>query len=99
MLFHFLLQVCGLTLSIADLENSFCQSNSLDRSAGPLYVESCEGSKLATWIAHSTRHSSVRPQRRTTTMASLGSSSKDTGNPCWNRACTHTSPLVEVSTD
>ena len=69
-LFFFLQQVCGLTLSLADPKNAFCQSNSLDRSAGPLYVEPCEGSELATWIAHPTRRPSVRPQRRTTTMAS-----------------------------
>ena len=44
--FLFLLQVCGLTLSNADLKNEFCQSNSLDRFAGPLYVEPCEGLNL-----------------------------------------------------
>ena len=43
MLFLFLLQVCDLTLSIADLENPFCQSDSLDRSTCPLFVEPCEG--------------------------------------------------------
>ena len=43
---HLLLQVCGLNLSISDLKNGFCQSNSLDRSAGPLYVEPCEGLNL-----------------------------------------------------
>ena len=46
MLFLFILQVCGLTLSIADLKNACCQSNSLDRSAGPLFVEPCEGLDL-----------------------------------------------------
>ena len=46
MLFLFQLQVCGLTLSIADLGNSFCQSNSLDRSASPLHVGPCEGVDL-----------------------------------------------------
>ena len=46
MLFLFLLQVCGLTLSIADVKNAFCQSDSLDRSAGPLFVEPCEGLDL-----------------------------------------------------
>ena len=33
MIFLFLLQLCSLTLSIADLKNAFCQSDSLDRSA------------------------------------------------------------------
>ena len=46
MLFLFLLQVCDFTLSIADLRNAFCQSDSLDRSAGPLFVEPCEGLDL-----------------------------------------------------
>ena len=46
MMFLFLLQLCNLTLSFADLENSFCQSDSLDRSAGPLFVEPCEGLDL-----------------------------------------------------
>ena len=34
MLFFFLVQACDLTLSIADLKNAFCQSNSLDRCEG-----------------------------------------------------------------
>ena len=42
----FLLQLCSLTLSIADLENASCQTDSLDRSAGPLFVEPCEGLDL-----------------------------------------------------
>ena len=42
MMFLFLLQLCNLTLSIADLKNAFCQSDSLDRSADPLFVEPCE---------------------------------------------------------
>ena len=46
MIFLFLLQLCSLTLSIADLKNAFCQSDSLDRSAGPLFVEPCEGLDL-----------------------------------------------------
>ena len=46
MMFLFLLQLCSLTLSIADLKNAFCQSDSLDRSAGPLFVEPCEGLDL-----------------------------------------------------
>ena len=46
MMFLFLLQLCSLTLSIADLKNAFCQSDSLDRSAGPLFVEPCEGLEL-----------------------------------------------------
>ena len=46
MMFLFLLQLCSLTLSIADLQNAFCQSDSLDRSAGPLFVEPCEGLDL-----------------------------------------------------
>ena len=46
MMFLFLLQLCSLTLSIADLKNTFCQSDSLDRSAGPLFVEPCEGLDL-----------------------------------------------------
>ena len=46
MMFLFLLQLCNLTLSIADLKNAFCQSDSLDRSAGPLFVEPCEGLDL-----------------------------------------------------
>ena len=32
-----------MTLSIADLNNPFCQSDSLDRSTCPLFVEPCEG--------------------------------------------------------
>ena len=43
---HLLLQVCGLNLSISDLKNAFCQSNSLDRSTSPLYVEPCESLNL-----------------------------------------------------
>ena len=46
MVFLFLIQLCSLTLSIADLKNAFCQSDSLDRSAGPLFVEPCEGLDL-----------------------------------------------------
>ena len=46
MMFRFLLQLCSLTLSIADLKNGFSQSDSLDRSAGPLFVEQCEGLDL-----------------------------------------------------
>ena len=46
MMFLFLLQLCNLTLSVADLKNAFCQSDSLDRSAGPLFVEPCEGLDL-----------------------------------------------------
>ena len=46
MMFLFLLQLCNLTLSIADLKNAFCQSDSLDRFAGPLFVEPCEGLDL-----------------------------------------------------
>ena len=46
MVFLFLLQLCNLTLSIADLKYAFCQSDSLDRSAGPLFVEPCEGLDL-----------------------------------------------------
>ena len=46
MLFLFLPQVCDLTLSIADLKNAFWQSDSLDRSAGPLFVDPCEGLDL-----------------------------------------------------
>ena len=46
MLFLFLLQVWDLTLSIADLKNAFCQSNSLDRTGNPLCVEPCEGQNL-----------------------------------------------------
>ena len=46
MMFLFLLQLCDLALSIADLKNAFCQSDSLDRSAGPLFVEPCEGLDL-----------------------------------------------------
>ena len=46
MMLLFLLQLCNLTLSIADLKNAFCQSDSLDRSAGPLFVEPCEGLDL-----------------------------------------------------
>ena len=46
MMFLFLLQLCSLTLSIADLKNAFCQSDSLDRCAGPLFVEPCEGLDL-----------------------------------------------------
>ena len=46
MMFLFLLQLCSLTLSIADLMNAFCQSDSLDLSAGPLLVEPCEGLDL-----------------------------------------------------
>ena len=42
----FLLQLCSLTLSIADLKNAFCQSDSQDRSAGLLFVEPCEGLDL-----------------------------------------------------
>ena len=44
--FLFLLQLFSLTLTVADLENAFCQSDSLDRSAGPLFVEPCEGLDL-----------------------------------------------------
>ena len=40
------MQLCDLALSIADLKNAFCQSDSLDRSAGPLFVEPCEGLDL-----------------------------------------------------
>ena len=46
MMFLFLMQLCDLALSIADLKNAFCQSDSLDRSAGPLFVEPCEGLDL-----------------------------------------------------
>ena len=46
MLFLFPLQVCGLNLSVSDLKNAFCQSNSLDRSTGPLNVEPCESLNL-----------------------------------------------------
>ena len=46
MMFLFLLQLCDLALSIADLKNAFSQSDSLDRSAGPLFVEPCEGLDL-----------------------------------------------------
>ena len=46
MMFLFLLQLCSLTLFIADLKNAFCQSDSLDRSAVPLFVEPCEGLDL-----------------------------------------------------
>ena len=46
MVFLFLLQLFSLTLSVADLKNAFCQSDSLDRSAGPLFVEPCEGLDL-----------------------------------------------------
>ena len=38
MMFLFLLQLCSLTLSIADLKNAFCQSDSLDRSAEASYA-------------------------------------------------------------
>ena len=70
MLFLFLSQVCGLTLSIADLKNAFCQSNSLDRSIGPLFVEPCEGLNLPPGITHTTRRPSVWPQRRASPLAS-----------------------------
>ena len=46
MMFFFLLQACDLTLSIADLQKAFCQSDSPDRSAGSLFVEPCEGLDL-----------------------------------------------------
>ena len=46
MMFLFLMQLCDLALSIADLKNAFCHSDSLDRSAGPLFVEPCEGLDL-----------------------------------------------------
>ena len=46
MIFLSLLQLCSLTLSISDLKNAFCQSDSLDRSASPLFVEPCEGLDL-----------------------------------------------------
>ena len=46
LVFLLLLRLCSLTLSIADLKNAFCQSDSLDRSAGPLFVEPCEGLDL-----------------------------------------------------
>ena len=46
MMFLFLLQLCNWTLSIADLKNAFCQSDSLDRSAALLFVEPCEGLDL-----------------------------------------------------
>ena len=46
MMFLFLLQLFNLTLSIADFKNAFCQSHSLDRSAGPLLVEPCDGLDL-----------------------------------------------------
>ena len=46
MMFLFLLQLCKLALSIAALKNAFCQSDSLDRSAGSLFVEPCEGLDL-----------------------------------------------------
>ena len=45
-MFLFLMQLCDLALSIADLKNAFCQSDSLDRSAGPLFVEPYEGLDL-----------------------------------------------------
>ena len=46
MMFLFLLQLCKLTLSVAGLKKAFCQSDSLDRSAGSLFVEPCEGLDL-----------------------------------------------------
>ena len=48
MMFLFLMQLCDLTLSIADLKNAFCQSDSLDRSVGHLFVEPCEGLAYST---------------------------------------------------
>ena len=66
MMFLFLLQLCNLTLSIADLKNAFCQSDSLDRSAGPLFVEPCEGLDLPP----STHCPGVRSQRCPSSMAS-----------------------------
>ena len=69
MMFLFLLQLCSLTLSIADLKDAFCQSDSLDRSAGP-FCGTEGGSGLAIWIAYSTRCPSVRSQRCASSMAS-----------------------------
>ena len=37
MMFLFLMQLCDLALSIAEVKNAFCQSDSLDRSAGPSF--------------------------------------------------------------
>ena len=70
MMFLFLLQLCNLTLSNADLKNAFCQSDSLDRSASRLFVEPCEGLDLPPWIAYSTHCPGVRSQRCPSSMAS-----------------------------
>ena len=64
MMFLFLLQLCDLALSIADLKNAFCQSDSLDRSAG------LRGFGLATWVPHATCCPGVRSQRCPSSMAS-----------------------------
>ena len=63
--FLFLLQVCSLTLSIADFKNAFCQSDSLDRSAGPLLW-----SRVKVWTCHLTCCPSVGSQRCPSSMAS-----------------------------
>ena len=44
-LYLFLLMALGLGLSIdfADVKNAFCQSNPIQRAAGPVYAEACPG--------------------------------------------------------
>lgn len=37
----------GLSLSVADIKNAFCQSNALEREQGPLFVLPCEGLDLS----------------------------------------------------
>ena len=38
---------CGLRISFADVKNAFCQSRKLNRAAGRLFAEPCEGLQLA----------------------------------------------------
>ena len=64
------LRLCNLTLSIADLKNAFCQSDSLDRSANPLFVEPCEGLDLPPGSPYSTHCPGVRSQRCSSSIVS-----------------------------
>ena len=84
MMFLFLLQLCSLTLSVADLKNAFCQSDSLDRSAAPLFVEPCEGLDLP---------SGSLIQLVAPVYGLLIESL------CWNPVCTCTTLPVEAWTD